>query len=397
MANIGDLYVNLGVKGSEKTVGALGDVKKGMGDIKSISLEAKAAILATVYGLEQMTSSSLQLGNSLQNTSTLIGVSEQVLYRYGTAARAVGGTLEDVQGSFEKIFDLGAKIATGQSRPKGLEYINSILGPMGKAITQQEMEQDQEAVMQKLQTFALRKDVPLNRKYEALLSMVSKSTATDLEKGAFETKRLDKIKTPSEGEFKRLEKGSAAVEEVKIKVDKAFLDFTAKYGASLAANLDKLIPAMTQLITAILNLGDTIHAWKIVGATVGGVGEAIEGDAKVIDWAQNIWASGKKGEEAKSQAKYVWDAFKWWSTVGSKVLDTSRYGIEGNIPQPELKYLGVRPPVSNHPPIEHKTFSTTHINQKNEGVDFSDPTSVQNIDSMLQTCVRGSYANGQCK
>ena len=48
---VAEMFVNLGIKGSEKTVDAVNSVDKGISNIRSTSLEAKAAIVAMFYAI----------------------------------------------------------------------------------------------------------------------------------------------------------------------------------------------------------------------------------------------------------------------------------------------------------------------------------------------------------
>src|SRR5581483_1123829 len=98
---VGDLFVELGIRGSEKTISAFTNVKQEMGGLASMSLEVKAAIVGALYALEQLVAHSNALGTNLATTSTVLGVSAKTLQQYGYAALQVGSNLEEVEGSFK--------------------------------------------------------------------------------------------------------------------------------------------------------------------------------------------------------------------------------------------------------------------------------------------------------
>src|ERR1700744_4238817 len=101
--DIGSLFLNLGIKGSEKTVGALTDVKKGLGELGSMSLEAKAGIVAAMYALEQLFATSGKAGTDLTNFNAITGESVKTLQQYQYAARQVGVSNQEVEGSFKTL------------------------------------------------------------------------------------------------------------------------------------------------------------------------------------------------------------------------------------------------------------------------------------------------------
>ena len=50
--NAGEMYVNLGLKGADSMIGGMGRIKEGLSDIKVMSIETKAAILAALAVFE---------------------------------------------------------------------------------------------------------------------------------------------------------------------------------------------------------------------------------------------------------------------------------------------------------------------------------------------------------
>src|SRR5882672_10104653 len=118
MPSVGDLYVNLGIKGSDKTVGQIEDTKKGMGELKSMSLEAKAAILAVAYGFEQMMSQSSRFGTHLSNLSTYLGLPPKILQQYIWAGKQTGIAKEQIEGTFKSLESIMANLRMNKGVPE---------------------------------------------------------------------------------------------------------------------------------------------------------------------------------------------------------------------------------------------------------------------------------------
>ena len=98
--NIGELFVNIGIKGTEKTIQALGNVKSGLGAVASTSLEVKAAIIGAIYALERLISTSADMGMSLANFKILFGNSTKELQQFQNAGREVGLTFEETASKY---------------------------------------------------------------------------------------------------------------------------------------------------------------------------------------------------------------------------------------------------------------------------------------------------------
>jgi len=125
---IAELFVNLGVKGADSAGKALGGVKGGLGEVKSMSLEAKAALVGVIYGLERMMSNSAQLGTSLTNFNALTGISAQQLQQWQYAARQAGVAGEEMTGSMKAVQSTMANMLMGKGAPEGMAMLANKVG-----------------------------------------------------------------------------------------------------------------------------------------------------------------------------------------------------------------------------------------------------------------------------
>ena len=95
----GEFFINLGIKGADKTLGELTNTQKGMEGLGASSLEAKAAVVALFYAMKQLVGLSANTGFSLHSFEAFTGIDHKVLERYQYAARKVGDTNESVTSS----------------------------------------------------------------------------------------------------------------------------------------------------------------------------------------------------------------------------------------------------------------------------------------------------------
>lgn len=274
--NIAELFVNLGIKGADKTIGALGNVKKGLGEVSSMSLEAKAGILAALYGLEQMAAKSGAAGTGLTNFAALTGLSAKTLQQWEYAARQAGVSGEELTGSLKGVQNSMTNMLLGKGAPEGLGIVSKAVGfdPKKARDTFYVMEQLQKAAQ------ALPKDVG---------NQVLKSF--NLSEGTIAAMRLNKFnpgtfaKAPLYGdkEIDSLNKSNIAWSNLGQKIEMAFGHFNAKHGQSLVGDISKLVPEVIKLAEALVRLSESLHLFEFMGKAFEGWTAIAKGVANTTD------------------------------------------------------------------------------------------------------------------
>jgi len=117
---IAELFVRLGVKGASETKTALTSTKNTLGEVSTSALAAKAAIVATIYAVERLMSTSANAGNGLQQFSDLTGLSAEQLQRYQFAARQAGATNENLTSSIKGVQSAITNMLLGKGQPEAL-------------------------------------------------------------------------------------------------------------------------------------------------------------------------------------------------------------------------------------------------------------------------------------
>jgi hypothetical protein len=124
----GEFFVNLGIKGSEKSLDALSSVKSSFKSLTSSSLEAKAAIVAAFYELGKATSASGDFGMSIENQSVLLGVAAKTIQAYDLAASDAMGTTIDFGATMGKLQNSLSSLAyDAKGNVQGLELMVDVL------------------------------------------------------------------------------------------------------------------------------------------------------------------------------------------------------------------------------------------------------------------------------
>ncbi len=293
--NIAELFVNLGIKGADKTVGALGNVKKGLGEVSSMSLEAKAGILAAMYGLERMMSISGQAGTNLTNFAALTGISTQNLQQWQYAARQAGISGEELSGNMKAVQNAMSNMLLGKGAPEGMAVIAKAVGGLDVNRVR-----DVTYMMGKLQEAAqkLPKDVGNNMLKTFGLS---EGVISGMRRNVFNSENFKKAPTYSNGEIGQLDKANIAWSNLGNKIEMAFGHFNAAHGLKLVQDISKIADSVFRLVDSLTKLADKLKIFdaldqsfeginKIMGLLNGkSVDEVMKSDKNKHHFGDNTW------------------------------------------------------------------------------------------------------------
>src|SRR5271165_1706586 len=124
----GELFVNLGIKGSDKAVESLKSVRENLKSITSTSLETKAGILGVMYALQQFTAQSNNVGMGLKQFENLTELSGDTLQRWQYIMRQVGVSTDETTNT---ISGLQKKLGELILSKSGIESLAAITNKIG--------------------------------------------------------------------------------------------------------------------------------------------------------------------------------------------------------------------------------------------------------------------------
>lgn len=292
--NIAELFVNLGIKGADKTVGALGSVKKGLGEVSTMSLEAKAGILAALYGLEQMAAKSGAAGTGLTNFAALTGLSAKTLQQWQYAARQAGVSGEELTGSLKSVQNSMTNMLLGKGAPEGLGIVSKAVGFDPKRA------RDAFYVMEQLQKAA--QALPKDVGNTVLKSFgLSEGTIAAMRMNKFNPKTLSQAPLYGDKEIESLNKSNVAWANLGNKIEMAFGHFNAKHGQQLVNDISKLVTEVMKFAEALTILSEKLKIFEVIGEVFDGLtksmrllnGETVEqiqkGDKKKHHFGDGTW------------------------------------------------------------------------------------------------------------
>lgn len=294
--DIGSLFLNLGIKGSEKTVGALTNVKKGLGEVGSMSLEAKAGIIAAMYALEQLFATSGKAGTDLTNFNAVTGESVKTLQQYQYAARQVGVSNQDVEGSFKALQSTMTKTLLGEGGPKGLARVSLLTGGISDKDIQ-EYAKDPAKLIQRLQQYAS-KETNVGLRNETLKSFgLGENMIAALSRNAFNPNVLKKAPTYSDNEVKQLDKANIAWSNLGNKIQMAVGHFNAMHGGQLVGDISKIVDQVVKLSEAFVKLSEKLHLFEGIGKIFSGWTKIFQGVTSGVDALTGAVTEPKKGKQ----------------------------------------------------------------------------------------------------
>lgn len=289
---IAELFVGLGVKGADTAGKALGGIKSGLGEVKSMSFEAKAAIATVVYGLERLMSQSAQNGTALSNFNALTGMSTKELQQWQYAARQVGVAGEELTGNLKSVQGVMANMLMGKGAPEGLAMVANKVGfDPSKA-------RDTMYVMQQLQKFA--QQVPQDVGNQMLKSFgLSEGVISAMRRNAFRPEVMARAPTYGDGEIKNLDKVNVAWSNLGQKIQMAMGHLTAKDGMKIVSEISKMTTEVFKLLSALTQLADKLEVFKWMGKVFEGWSMILNGASETIDKiGKNKGGAGAGAKEA---------------------------------------------------------------------------------------------------
>lgn len=304
--NIAELFINLGVKGTDKTLGGIQSVQKGLKDTASTSLEAKAALVGAMYALERLFSASGKVGTDLTNFNATVGTSAKTLQQYQYAARQVGVSNEEVTGTFRSLQKSMTDTLLNGQAPKGMARLAQVLGDVKKEDIE-EWSRKPELLFQKLQEYA-NKERSLPLRNEVLRSFgLGDNMIAGMARNGFRPDVMQRAPTYSDKEVASLDRANVAWSNLGNKIEMAFGHLNAAHGGQLVNDISKITDKVILLSEAFLKLAEKAELFKWLGKTFEGWQLIFEGLTKAVDFLNATKVPGSDEKDKRSEKEKAED------------------------------------------------------------------------------------------
>jgi hypothetical protein len=290
---VGELFLDIGIKGSDKTVNSLGSVESGLKDVKTMSLEAKAAILAAVYALDQMMNQSRTTGQGLFNFGMETGGNIRQLQQWEYAMVKAGGTADEMESSIRGIQKAMASMDWGHGMPAGLGNLSAAIG--GFDITKHnDPFYMADVIGRGMRAFATMGPKGKNMANELAATMgVSQGFMRGSYMGIFNPKTFAEAPIRSRTTVDALMGANSAINVAKYKMGMLFDNFTIKHGKELADNLLKISTSLVKLLDALDDLARATGAFQLLIGFINMITDSLKGLGLIINENDGVKKSKK--------------------------------------------------------------------------------------------------------
>ena len=267
--NIGELFINLGIKGTDKTVGQLSDVSKGMNDVKGMSIEAKAAILGAIYALQRMTATSGALGTSLVNLEALTGISGKSLQQWRWAMVQAGGSAEEMDGIFKNLQKTMTAVDFAKAVPEGFSILAKAAGGIDwdKKLDPVYMAGKMRDAIKNLDKLLPKEKIGLTNLLAGNMG-IPENFISGARRGKFEPSFMARAPLYGEGELKALDANNIKWKNLAAQIEMAFGRFNIKHGGQLVDDIGKITKALLALSSALLTIAEKFKVFETMNKLV---------------------------------------------------------------------------------------------------------------------------------
>ena len=408
---IGELYLGIGLTGSEKTVGQLMNVQKGFANVISNSFALKAGLIGAFYALEQLTSASRQNATNLENTGAFLGESTQQLQKYQYAAKLVGISNQTMAGTFKSLQAAATKTLLGEGAPKGLARVSLITGGL-EANDLFKFQQNPELLLKKLQEYAAKeKNVALRN--EVLKSFgIGDEVIAGFARNAFTPEKIKNAPTYIDKELTNLDMANRQWIRLTDTIERGVGRLSASHtGSQLISDVQKILPSMFKLADSILKVTDRVVEFADKFKLFKGLSTILGDVTKTLDVVNELAdkAEGKKDkngvieriESGKEDIPFISKILRGIREPANNILPDrgKSTNIHDFVKSIENKYpVGAEsttPSVSN----VKNSSSTQHNNNVTQNINFNgdilDPRKVEDSAKSSYKDVWLQTAHGQ--
>ena len=287
-AKVGELFVELGIKGADKTIGSVRAVGDGVKNLGSMSLQAKAAIVGMMYALEKVFESAGQTGLSLKNANSELGMSMDMLQRYQYVAKMAGSSNEAMTGSFLHMQQAMTKLMTEGAHGKWMQLFMQGTGTKVEELPM--LQQHPEELLKRLQKLAQDKSINQGVMNEILTEFLGNdpSLRRAVRDNRFTPQALAAAPVHSDSQVNAMDKTREGLTRLQNKFQMASENFAAKFGPELIGDIEPLINKLFKLASAFEMIAKKAEVFKAIGLVFEGWTNIFQGLATLIETISNV-------------------------------------------------------------------------------------------------------------
>lgn len=283
---VGELFVNLGIKGTDSAVSALSGVRKKLNDVTSTSWQAKAGILGVMYGFAHLASGAAEVGASLTQFNNETDASIDKLQRWQNVLRQSGVTSEETESAIREVQKRMAGMVLRGDAPEALTAFTRVVGGIP-----QDKINDPYYLFEKAREYAQRTKaggVDAGISNEILSSLIGNQRVI----GALRTNHgdINKVDTRDIYTGKQVaaqNKVSVGMSNIENRFEHGMGRIVAKFGPKMIGDISHLADQIVKMSDAFASFAENVHllegfsyvlkGWTEIFATVADVMKELSG------------------------------------------------------------------------------------------------------------------------
>ena len=266
--NIGEMFLSIGVKGTDKSVKDLKAVHGAIGDIRDTSFGAKTAIMGMVYGLEQLMSGAMNTGTGITQfaNSTGMGVKYIQDLKYAMLDFVVSG--DEVESTLKGLQTRISGMRTNQGTAPLFGTFMQAVGFDQNKLT------DMPYLMQKISEYSKMPDTFDKRMFMQGIGIGDNFTSAFVEnakrgKKAFNFENLPSSPVGySEKQASSLMSQQAHWSKIYAKFQHGLGQVLAKHGDSGMVQLEHIADKILKVTEAFVGLAEKLHVFQGIAHTL---------------------------------------------------------------------------------------------------------------------------------
>lgn len=269
----GELFINIGIKGADKTISAFANVRSSVDGVTKTSWEAKVALLGAMYALQQFASAAGMNAQGLTNLNATLGVSVDTLQRLEYVATKFGAAKGAMGGALGSLSSLAAEAKMSGNLPAAFSLIAGTIHDPKFLDDLQNRRFDE--VLKGVQKFA-NSGIPKDLILSSLQGIGLGGIAPQLMRGKFTEKELNKAPVDSKNMIAGLDRMQEVFKDVEARFDRLRDKMVLAWGPKFAKDIQTIIPHLDHLLESFLKLSQSLHV-------IAGVGKIFEGWGHIFD------------------------------------------------------------------------------------------------------------------
>lgn len=275
---IAELFVKIGITGSDDTKREMKSVLTHVTDIGSASLATKAAIFGVVLALKNMTQSATGMGKDLFQFATLSGLDIEMLQKYQYALAQTGGSAASFTQAIEGLQQaMTGMVDFNEGAPEGLMAIKDIID------VDESRYKDMPYMIKKMQEYSQQVLPEIARKNLLTFRGMNDEMVTGMIRGTFNEKNFNKAPILKLKEAMKLNDVGVGFSNLFKEAEVGWARFIGKFGPKALEDLRGVtkelfafgnsLAELLNSIDALKNLGKVFEGWGIIFK---GMKEAVE-------------------------------------------------------------------------------------------------------------------------